>query len=244
MYNLREYYRLSEPPASPSSDRRAFDLATRGNSLDAEEAEGYKQNAYMANGFSALPSADPLETEMNADSLESGGGSSVHGSTLPLSHHTNSPSTSCPSSGPAGVSVFMRTVQPAPVKNAPTNRRTRQTLPSMISTVATSTSSSFDLPRSENSSSSNNNVVYSALHNDILNVVEMNTIIDPTQHLLAVLEQINVHSSFARDIALLKKKYELAVPPESRVQMTKQELLLLCATPTGSSDTCPLSTLL
>jgi len=206
MYNLREYYRLTEPPAT-TSDRRAFDLATRGNSLDAEEAEGYKQSAYLVNGFSALPSADPLEAEMNADSLESGEGTSAHGSTLPLSTHSNSNSSpsSCPSSGPAGVSIFMRTVQPAPSKNTPTNRRTRQTLPNMISTVATSTGSSIDVSRSEKISPSTNNAVYSALHNDILNVVEMNTIIDPTQHLLAVLEQINIHSSFARDIVLLKK---------------------------------------
>lgn len=205
MYNLREYYRLSEPPASPTTDRRAFDLASRGNSLDAEEAEGYKQGAYLVNGFSPLPGIDPLETEMNADSMESGGGSSTHGATLMMGQ-TNATSSTC--NGSPVVSEFMRAVQPLPPKHAPTSRRNRTksyTIPSMINTVPTSTSSGVEMPRSEKSSPSSSGSVYSALHNEILSTVEMNTLIDPTQHLLAVLEQINIHSNFARELAVLKK---------------------------------------
>ena len=68
MYNIREFYRLSEPPTGRAADLRALDAAR-----EAEEAEGYKQStAYLENGFSPLPSVDPMESETDAQSEHGG----------------------------------------------------------------------------------------------------------------------------------------------------------------------------
>jgi len=43
------------------------------------------------------------------------------------------------------------------------------------------------------------------MQREIMSAVEGSVVVDPTQHLLAVLERINAGSSFARDLAALKK---------------------------------------